>query len=79
MSSLAFAHSADPLSREAWDRCVLPWICGTIEQTKALWEELDAGGKPLQEALTRRGRLVAGRLRRNQRSCRDLLLRIESP
>lgn len=69
-------HGSFPRGQE---RCALPRICGTIEQTKSLWEEPDAGGKPLEEALTKRGHLASGRLSQGRGVRGLLLLRIESP
>jgi hypothetical protein len=64
--------------RRGRGRCASTPICCTIEQTKSLREEPDGGGKPLEEALTRRRHLPSRRLRKSQRLCGLLLLRIES-
>lgn len=69
-------HSSFPRGQE---RCALPGICCTIEQTKSLREEPNVGGKLLEEALTKRGHLASGRLRKSQGVCGLPLLRIESP
>jgi hypothetical protein len=79
MITLALFSSVSRSWGENWDLCTLVPICGTIEQTKLLRRELKGGGRRLEEALTKRRQLVSRHLRRSQRLCRDLLLRIESP
>lgn len=47
---------------KVWERCASCRTCGTMKETKSLWEEPDAGDKPFEEALTRREHLVSGAL-----------------
>jgi len=76
---LTFPGSRLDRSANGWSPCVLPHICATIEQTKLLWEEPHRADRHLEKALTKRRPLDSRRSGKLQRSCRALLLRIESP
>jgi hypothetical protein len=77
--SPAASVSRHRLDFKAWVQCAFCRNCGTMKETKSLWEEPDAGHKPFEETVTSRGQLASGLFGKSQRPCRLLRLRIESP
>jgi hypothetical protein len=58
--SPAASVSRHRLDFKAWVQCAFCRNCGTMKETKSLWEEPDAGHKPFEETLTSRDNSLRG-------------------